>query len=55
MTHTVQPMRLPSSMRVVEVGMRDGLQSVRSTLATSDKLRLVESMIDAGVREIEVD
>ena len=54
MTHTVQPMRLPSSMRVVEVGMRDGLQSVRSTLATSDKLRLVESMIDAGVREIEV-
>ena len=48
------PLLLPTAMRVVEVGMRDGLQSVRSTIATSDKVRLVESMIDAGVTEIEV-
>jgi len=45
---------LPQAMRVVEVGMRDGLQSVRHTVPTADKVRLVESMIDAGVREIEV-
>jgi len=47
-------MVLPSTMRVIEVGMRDGLQSVRTTLPTVEKVRLVESMIDAGVREIEV-
>jgi hydroxymethylglutaryl-CoA lyase len=51
---TTEPMALPRSMRVVEVGMRDGLQSVRSVVSTPDKVRLVESMIDAGVREIEV-
>jgi hydroxymethylglutaryl-CoA lyase len=41
-------------MRVVEVGMRDGLQSVRETLPTAEKVALVESLIDAGVMEIEV-
>jgi len=34
--------------------MRDGLQSVRKTIPTSDKLQLVESLIDSGVTEIEV-
>lgn len=47
-------LRLPDSMRVVEVGMRDGLQSVRNIIPTADKLALVESIIDAGVTEIEV-
>ena len=45
---------LPDSMRVVEVGMRDGLQSVRGIIPTAEKLALVESLIDAGVTEIEV-
>ncbi len=45
---------LPQSMRVVEVGMRDGLQSIRQTIPTLDKLRLVESLLDSGVTEIEV-
>lgn len=49
-----QTLQLPDSMRVVEVGMRDGLQSVRKTIPTADKLSLVESIIDAGVSEIEV-
>jgi hydroxymethylglutaryl-CoA lyase len=34
--------------------MRDGLQSVRNSLPTAQKLALVESMLDAGVTEIEV-
>lgn len=34
--------------------MRDGLQSVRETIPTADKVRLVESVLDAGITEIEV-
>ena len=44
---------LPDELRVVEVGLRDGLQSVRRTVSTTDKLRLVEQLLEAGVREIE--
>ncbi|WP_026550060.1 hydroxymethylglutaryl-CoA lyase [Arthrobacter sp. Br18] len=44
---------LPSSMRLVEVGLRDGLQSVPAPVATGDKVELVHLLIDAGVREIE--
>lgn len=54
MTQPAGPLRLPGSLRVVEVGMRDGLQSVRDTLPTSQKLALVESLVDAGVTDIEV-
>jgi hydroxymethylglutaryl-CoA lyase len=44
---------LPSSMRLVEVGLRDGLQSVPASLPTAEKVRIVEMLIDSGVREIE--
>lgn len=44
---------LPSSIRLVEVGLRDGLQSVQETVPTEDKIELVHMLIDAGVREIE--
>jgi hydroxymethylglutaryl-CoA lyase len=44
---------LPSSIRLVEVGLRDGLQSVTETIRTEDKVELIHMLIDAGVREIE--
>lgn len=44
---------LPSSIRLVEVGLRDGLQSVPEFLPTAEKVAIVEMLIDAGVREIE--
>ncbi|MCB5291023.1 hydroxymethylglutaryl-CoA lyase [Arthrobacter sp. SO3] len=44
---------LPSSIRLVEVGLRDGLQSVTETIRTEDKVELIHLLIDAGVREIE--
>jgi hydroxymethylglutaryl-CoA lyase len=50
----ISAMSLPSSVRVIEVGMRDGLQSVRKTLTTAEKVLLVESLLTAGVTEIEV-
>jgi hydroxymethylglutaryl-CoA lyase len=44
---------LPSSVRIVEVGLRDGLQAVSAPLRTEDKVDLVHRLVDAGVREIE--
>lgn len=38
---------------VSEVGPRDGLQIERTKLATVDKIRLVESLADAGLTRIE--
>lgn len=45
---------LPDRTRVVEVGLRDGLQAVEAPLGTGSKLELVEALIEAGVTEIEV-
>ncbi|MBI2768221.1 MAG: hydroxymethylglutaryl-CoA lyase [Burkholderiales bacterium] len=39
---------------ISEVGPRDGLQSVKATMATADKLRWINALHAAGVREIEV-
>lgn len=45
---------LPDRIRVVEVGLRDGLQAVFDPiLATQTKIEVVQRLIDAGVREIE--
>jgi hydroxymethylglutaryl-CoA lyase len=39
---------------ISEVGPRDGLQSVRATMPTAAKLRWIDALVAAGVREIEV-
>lgn len=39
---------------ISEVGPRDGLQSVKATMPTSDKLRWIDALVAAGLREIEV-
>lgn len=39
---------------ISEVGPRDGLQSVKATMPTADKLRWIDALYAAGVREIEV-
>ena len=39
---------------ISEVGPRDGLQSVRRTMATADKLRWISALAASGLREIEV-
>ena len=45
---------LPSSVRVVEVGPRDGLQNESRILSVSEKLEFIRLLSDAGLREIEV-
>jgi hydroxymethylglutaryl-CoA lyase len=47
-------MALPASVRIVEVGPRDGLQNESLVVATADKVALIERMIEAGARRFEV-
>ena len=39
---------------ITEVGLRDGLQCVKKTLSTNDKLFIVKSLINAGVKRIQI-
>jgi len=39
---------------ISEVGPRDGLQSIKSTMPTADKLRWIDALHASGIREIEV-
>ena len=45
---------IPSSVRIVDVGPRDGLQNEKQPVATADKIELVHRLQAAGLREIEV-
>ncbi|SDX36682.1 hydroxymethylglutaryl-CoA lyase [Variovorax sp. YR634] len=44
----------PPDVLISEVGPRDGLQSVKATMPTADKLRWIDALYAAGIREIEV-
>jgi len=47
-------MALPTHVKIVEVGPRDGLQNEKQPVATEAKVALVRALQDAGLREIEV-
>lgn len=44
---------LPATVKIVEVGPRDGLQNERQHVPTSVKLELIRRLVDAGVTAIE--
>ena len=44
----------PTDVLISEVGPRDGLQSVKGVMPTADKLAWIDSLVAAGLREIEV-
>lgn len=46
-------MNLPNSVRIVEVGPRDGLQNEKQAIETTTKIELIERLTDAGLRYIE--
>jgi hydroxymethylglutaryl-CoA lyase len=46
-------MALPTEVRIVEVGPRDGLQNEKRIVATATKLELIERLAAAGCRSIE--
>jgi len=45
---------LPRQVRICEVGPRDGLQNEKTLLSVEQKVELIEDVIDAGVKSIEV-
>jgi hydroxymethylglutaryl-CoA lyase len=45
---------IPRSVRIREVGPRDGFQNEPETIATADKVRLVEMLARTGLRRLEV-
>ena len=45
---------LPDSVSIYEVGPRDGLQNEASSLGTVHKKRLIDALMDAGLRRIEI-
>lgn len=45
---------LPDRVTIYEVAPRDGLQNERALLPTSEKLRLIQALADAGVARLEV-
>jgi len=47
-------MSLPTHVKLVEVGPRDGLQNEKVTVPTAIKVELVQRLQDAGLTEIEV-
>ncbi len=47
-------MTLPSQVKLVDVGPRDGLQNEKETVPAAIKVELVHRLQDAGLREIEV-
>jgi len=42
------------SVRIVEVGPRDGLQNIRETVPTPTKIELIKRLHDAGLKTIEL-
>lgn len=46
-------MTLPSSVKIVEVGPRDGLQNEKALISAEDKIALINKLSDAGLSYIE--
>lgn len=47
------PMNLPQSVKIVEVGPRDGLQNEKNPIAIETRVSLIERLAAAGLRHIE--
>ncbi|HEY9714423.1 MAG TPA: hydroxymethylglutaryl-CoA lyase [Chroococcales cyanobacterium] len=46
--------KLPTDVKIVEVGPRDGLQNEEKLVPTGDKVRLIEALAASGLKNIEV-
>ena len=46
-------MTIPQTVKLVEVGPRDGLQNESAPVSSADKINLIHGLIDAGVSYIE--
>jgi hydroxymethylglutaryl-CoA lyase len=48
------PLPAEPDVLISEVGPRDGLQSIKTIMSTADKIRWIDALHAAGIREIEV-
>jgi hydroxymethylglutaryl-CoA lyase len=47
-------MKLPTQVTIYEVGPRDGLQNEARQVPTADKIRFIDALVAAGIRDIEI-
>ncbi|MDQ3335109.1 MAG: hydroxymethylglutaryl-CoA lyase [Myxococcota bacterium] len=47
-------MKLPAEVTIYEVGPRDGLQNEARQVPTADKIRFIDALVAAGIRNIEI-
>lgn len=47
-------MSLPKSVKIREVGPREGFQTMERPIPTADKIRLIDALSNTGVKEIEI-
>jgi hydroxymethylglutaryl-CoA lyase len=47
-------MDMPKEALIIDVGPRDGFQNVKDLIPTEIKLRVIEAIADAGVKEMEI-
>ena len=47
-------MAMPTHVRIVEVGPRDGLQNEKTAISTADKIALIDRLSATGLRTIEI-
>src|ERR1700694_1089846 len=45
---------MSDSVRIVEVGPRDGLQNEKTPVSVADRIAFIEALVDAGLRTVEV-
>lgn len=45
---------MPKSVKIVEVGPRDGLQNEKAVIPTESKIQLIRKLQDAGLKRIEI-
>lgn len=45
---------LPEAVQIYEVGPRDGLQNEKTVLPTERKIEMIEGLVDAGIKRIEM-
>jgi hydroxymethylglutaryl-CoA lyase len=46
-------MNYPKKVQIVDVGPRDGLQNIQTTVPTASKVKLINGLTQAGVRRVE--
>jgi hydroxymethylglutaryl-CoA lyase len=47
-------MTINQKVRIIEVGPRDGLQNEKTILAMADKIKLIQMLIAANIKELEI-